>query len=98
MLAVPALLYAINNYLKFVMQLYFKPATVKMLGNLKVLTIAILLKVVMKRRFSVLQWEALTLLIVGISINQLNCGSSIMAAPAVASDPGIRGFDSMLST
>jgi hypothetical protein len=36
LLMVPALLYAINNYLKFAMQLFFKPATVKMLGNLKV--------------------------------------------------------------
>ncbi|PSS35877.1 CMP-sialic acid transporter like [Actinidia chinensis var. chinensis] len=35
LLAVPALLYAINNYLKFTMQLYFNPATVKMLSNLK---------------------------------------------------------------
>ena len=35
LLMVPALLYAINNYLKFAMQLFFKPATVKMLGNLK---------------------------------------------------------------
>ncbi|TYJ24332.1 hypothetical protein E1A91_A08G253700v1 [Gossypium mustelinum] len=53
LLAVPALLYAINNYLKFIMQLYFNPATVKMLSNLKVL------------------WEALALLLIGISINQL---------------------------
>lgn len=36
LLAVPAGLYAINNYLKFAMQLYFKPTTAKMLGNLKV--------------------------------------------------------------
>ncbi|KAL6134070.1 hypothetical protein ACLB2K_066303 [Fragaria x ananassa] len=35
LLAVPAFLYAINNYLKFTMQLYFNPATVKMLSNLK---------------------------------------------------------------
>jgi len=35
LLAVPSLLYAVNNYLKFVMQLYFRPATVKMLSNLK---------------------------------------------------------------
>ena len=32
----PAALYAVNNYLKFAMQLYFKPTTAKMLGNLKV--------------------------------------------------------------
>ncbi|XP_018492134.1 CMP-sialic acid transporter 3 [Raphanus sativus] len=71
LLAVPALLYAINNYLKFTMQLYFNPATVKMLSNLKVLVIALLLKMVMKRRFSVIQWEALALLLIGISVNQL---------------------------
>ncbi|KAL3329502.1 hypothetical protein AABB24_036536 [Solanum stoloniferum] len=71
LLAVPALLYAVNNYLKFIMQLYFNPATVKMLSNLKVLVIAVLLKFIMKRRFSVIQWEALALLLIGISINQL---------------------------
>ncbi|CAJ1977790.1 unnamed protein product [Sphenostylis stenocarpa] len=71
LLAVPALLYAINNYLKFIMQLYFNPATVKMLSNLKVLVIALLLKVIMKRQFSIIQWEALALLLIGISVNQL---------------------------
>lgn len=71
LLAVPALLYAVNNYLKFIMQLYFNPATVKMLSNLKVLVIAVLLKLVMKRRFSVIQWEALALLLIGISVNQM---------------------------
>lgn len=74
LLAVPSCLYTINNYLKFIMQLYFKPATVKMLSNLKVLTIAVLLKFIMKRHFSLVQWEALFLLLVGISINQLPCG------------------------
>ncbi|KAH1084543.1 hypothetical protein J1N35_024304 [Gossypium stocksii] len=71
LLAVPALLYAVNNYLKFIMQLYFNPATVKMLSNLKVLVIAVLLKMIMRRRFSVIQWEALALLLIGISVNQL---------------------------
>uniref|UniRef100_A0A5B6ZGD7 Putative CMP-sialic acid transporter 2-like n=2 Tax=Davidia involucrata TaxID=16924 RepID=A0A5B6ZGD7_DAVIN len=71
LLAVPAFLYAINNYLKFIMQLYFNPATVKMLSNLKVLVIAVLLKVIMRRRFSIIQWEALALLLIGISVNQL---------------------------
>ncbi|KMZ63823.1 CMP-sialic acid transporter 3 [Zostera marina] len=71
LLAVPAFLYAINNYLKFIMQLYFNPSTVKMLGNLKVLVIALLLRLIMRRRFSVIQWEALALLLIGISVNQL---------------------------
>ncbi|CAI9268633.1 unnamed protein product [Lactuca saligna] len=84
LLAVPALLYAINNYLKFIMQLYFNPATVKMLSNLKVLVIAILLKIIMKRQFSIIQWEALALLLIGISINQMQAlpeGSSRMGVP-----------------
>ncbi|KAG6477047.1 hypothetical protein ZIOFF_066297 [Zingiber officinale] len=64
LLAVPALLYAINNYLKFIMQLYFNPATVKMLSNMK--------------------WEALALLLIGISVNQLKSlpeGSMAMGFP-----------------
>ncbi|KAJ8774881.1 hypothetical protein K2173_018140 [Erythroxylum novogranatense] len=84
LLAVPAFLYAINNYLKFIMQLYFNPATVKMLSNLKVLVIAILLKIIMRRRFSVIQWEALALLLIGISVNQLRSlpeGTTAMGLP-----------------
>uniref|UniRef100_A0A2P2MQF8 Uncharacterized protein MANES_11G116200 n=2 Tax=Rhizophora mucronata TaxID=61149 RepID=A0A2P2MQF8_RHIMU len=84
LLAVPAFLYAINNYLKFIMQLYFNPATVKMLSNLKVLVIAVLLKLIMRRRFSVIQWEALALLLIGISVNQLRSlpeGTTAMGLP-----------------
>ncbi|XP_030527875.1 CMP-sialic acid transporter 3 [Rhodamnia argentea] len=87
LLAVPALLYAVNNYLKFIMQLYFNPATVKMLSNLKVLVIAVLLKIVMKRRFSVIQWEALALLLIGISVNQLRSlpeGTTALGLPVAA--------------
>ncbi|KAK4752422.1 hypothetical protein SAY87_021220 [Trapa incisa] len=87
LLAIPAFLYAINNYLKFTMQLYFNPATVKMLSNLKVLVIAVLLKIIMRRRFSIIQWEALALLLIGISINQLRSlpeGSSAMGLPVEA--------------
>ncbi|XP_059449261.1 CMP-sialic acid transporter 2 [Corylus avellana] len=84
LLAVPALLYAINNYLKFTMQLYFNPATVKMLSNMKVLVIAVLLKIIMRRRFSIIQWEALALLLIGISVNQLRSlpeGSTALGLP-----------------
>ncbi|XP_066307695.1 CMP-sialic acid transporter 3-like isoform X4 [Miscanthus floridulus] len=87
LLAVPAFLYAINNYLKFIMQLYFNPASVKMLSNLKVLVIAVLLKMIMRRRFSIIQWEALALLLIGISVNQLKSlpeGSSALGLPVAA--------------
>ncbi|XAR65853.1 hypothetical protein NMG60_11011829 [Bertholletia excelsa] len=84
LLSIPALLYAINNYLKFIMQLYFNPATVKMLSNLKVLVIAVLLKIIMRRRFSIIQWEALALLLIGITVNQLRSlpeGTTAMGLP-----------------
>ncbi|KAF8017004.1 hypothetical protein BT93_H2261 [Corymbia citriodora subsp. variegata] len=93
LLAVPALLYAINNYLKFIMQLYFNPATVKMLSNLKVLVIAVLLKIVMRRRFSVIQWEALALLLIGISVNQLRSlpeGTTALGLPVARVHTSIR--------
>ncbi|CAM0945337.1 unnamed protein product [Alopecurus aequalis] len=67
--------------------LYFNPSTVKMLSNLKVLVIAVLLKFIMKRRFSVIQWEALALLLIGISINQLRtapAGSTAFGLPITA--------------
>lgn len=76
LLALPSALYAVNNYLKFVMQLYFKPTTAKMLSNLKIIVIALLMRSVMRRTFTVFQWEALFLLVAGITVNQLaspNC-------------------------
>lgn len=78
LLVIPAILYAINNYLKFVMQLYFEPTTVKMIHNLKVFFIAILSKVLLGRHYSVFQWEALVLLVLGVTVNQLTTGSMHM--------------------
>ncbi len=43
----------------------------------QILVIAVLMKWVLKRTFSVFQWEALLLLVAGITVNQLNyckCG------------------------
>ncbi|KAL3159295.1 hypothetical protein ABBQ32_011251 [Trebouxia sp. C0010 RCD-2024] len=77
LLAVPAGLYSVNNYLKFAMQLYFKPTTAKMLSNLKILVIALLMRFILKRHFTIWQWEALLLLMAGITVNQLSsCGAS----------------------
>ena len=55
LLVVLALLYAINNYLKFIMQLYFNSATMKMLSNLKALVIAVLSKIIVRRHFSMIR-------------------------------------------
>jgi hypothetical protein len=85
LLAVPAGLYAVNNYLKFAMQLYFKPTTAKMLSNLKIIVIALLMRSVLRRRFSLFQWEALFLLVAGITVNQLNyCASAAAGGDVLA--------------
>ncbi|KAF3329447.1 CMP-sialic acid transporter 3-like isoform X1 [Carex littledalei] len=87
LLAVPALLYAINNYLKFIMQLYFNPATVKMLSNVKVylyIGTNFAKLYVFNCYFIFGQWEALTLLLIGITVNQLKSipeGSTALGLP-----------------
>ncbi|XP_066383840.1 uncharacterized protein [Miscanthus floridulus] len=53
----------------------------------KVLVIVVLLKMIMRRRFSIIQWEALALLLIGISVNQLKSlpeGSSALGLPVAA--------------
>ena len=87
-----------NNYLKFAMQLYFSPTTVRMLANLKVLVIAVLLKTITRRRFSVIQWEALALLVLGVTVNQmkLSLGASGAGKPVgtLGGPPGPDGVAS----
>ncbi len=49
----------------------------------QILVIAVLMKGVLKRTFSVFQWEALVLLVAGITVNQLNYCTKDAAGPAV---------------
>ncbi|KAF8393920.1 hypothetical protein HHK36_020122 [Tetracentron sinense] len=49
-----------------------------------VLVIAVLLKIITRRRFSTIQWEALALLLIGISVNQMRSlpeGTSALGLP-----------------
>eukprot|EP01025_Chloroclados_australasicus_P014606 TRINITY_DN16866_c0_g1_i1.p1 TRINITY_DN16866_c0_g1~~TRINITY_DN16866_c0_g1_i1.p1 ORF type:complete len:303 (+),score=4.82 TRINITY_DN16866_c0_g1_i1:84-911(+) len=68
-------MYALNNYLKFAMQLYFRPTTTRMIGNLKILCITVLYWTILKRQFSILQWEALSLLVVAVTVNKIGTQS-----------------------
>lgn len=96
LLVVPALLYAVNNYLKFAMQLYFKPTTAKMLSNLKIIVIALLMRSVMRRTFNVFQWEALFLLVAGITVNQINyCSNAVGGGDVLAPAAIIYTFGSI---
>lgn len=48
--------------------------------RVQILVIAVLMKAVMQRTFNVFQWEALLLLVAGITVNQLNyCTCAVTA-------------------
>ena len=50
--------------------------------NTQILVIAVLMKAVMQRTFNVFQWEALVLLVAGITVNQLNYCTCAPGGPA----------------
>ncbi|KAA3674748.1 solute carrier family 35 (probable UDP-sugar transporter), member A4, partial [Paragonimus westermani] len=60
---VPAVLYAVNNNLGILIQLEMDPATYQVLGNFKILSTAILFRLIIKRKITALQWFALFLLL-----------------------------------
>jgi len=65
---VPAILYMVQNRLVFEALRYLSPPEYQLLNNLKLLTTSIVYRVVMRRQLRVLQWMALLLLAVGMSL------------------------------
>jgi drug/metabolite transporter (DMT)-like permease len=53
---------------------YVDPATYQILGNLKIVTTGLLLRLCLQRRLSLLQWMALLLLMVGATTSQVCAG------------------------
>ncbi|TPP67390.1 UDP sugar transporter protein SLC35A4 [Fasciola gigantica] len=79
---VPAILYAINNNLGMFMQLEMDPATYQVLGNFKILSTAILFRLIIRRPLSLIQWFSLLLLLLaGITHSY----GSLMAKNAIPS-------------
>jgi hypothetical protein len=68
-LAAPATLYALNGYLKFALQAHFSPTAARVLGSLKVVAIALLLRCLTGRRFSTVQVQALALMAAGVAVH-----------------------------
>nr|AKN21638.1 slc35a-2 [Schmidtea mediterranea] len=66
--AVPGFLYCLNNNLAVYIQLEMDPATYQVLGNFKILTTAILFRLIIKKPITKIQWIALGfLLLAGIT-------------------------------
>ncbi|CAF3831149.1 unnamed protein product [Adineta steineri] len=63
--SIPGVLYFINNNLAVHMQLYMDPASYQILGNFKILTTAILYRLIIKQNLKRKQWFALFLLFSG---------------------------------
>lgn len=70
---------------------YVDPATYQILGNLKIVTTGLLLRVALNRHLSQLQWMALLLLTAGAATSQINTDctagtvQSVLHAPFMVS-------------
>ncbi|XP_005090456.1 probable UDP-sugar transporter protein SLC35A4 [Aplysia californica] len=67
--AVPALCYCVNNNLAVVLQSHMDPATYMVLGNLKIVSTAVLYKFIMKKHIKTTKWFAVGLLATGGVLN-----------------------------
>ncbi|CAF0749048.1 unnamed protein product [Didymodactylos carnosus] len=63
--SIPAILYFINNNLAVHMQLQMDPASYQILSNFKILTTAILYRIIMKQYLTKIKWLSLILLFAG---------------------------------
>lgn len=79
-LALPALLYALNNNLVVHMQRHMDPSTFQVLSNLKIASTAVLYTVLFRKRLSLLKWLAL-LLLMAAGICQTYSGFSSQQEP-----------------
>lgn len=63
--SIPGVLYFLNNNLAVHMQLHMDPASYQILSNFKIMTTAILYRLIIKHKLSNQQWFALSLLFLG---------------------------------
>ena len=63
--SIPGILYFINNNLAVHMQIHMDPASYQILSNFKILTTAILYRLIIKQKLKRQQWFALSLLFIG---------------------------------
>ena len=59
--------------MQFLTLRYVDPATYQIMGNLKIVTTGVLFRLFLRRRLSLLQWIALTLLMIGAATSQVGC-------------------------
>ncbi|XP_077251212.1 nucleotide-sugar transporter family protein isoform X2 [Tasmannia lanceolata] len=83
---IPSIIYLIHNNVQFATLTYVDTSTYQIMGNLKIVTTAILFRLFLRRKLSNLQWMAIVLLAVGTTTSQVKgCGEascdSLFSAP-----------------
>ncbi len=74
--AVPAAVYAVNNNMVFLILKFLEPAIFQIVSNFKIITTALLMRVVLKKRFTMMHYMCLFLLVITISWTQYIPGGS----------------------
>ncbi|WFD36981.1 hypothetical protein MCUN1_003873 [Malassezia cuniculi] len=74
LLAVPAAIYVVQNYLHFVAIANLSPSVFQVVYQLKVLTTALCSVAFLGRRLSMRQWTALVVLVMGVALVQVGAG------------------------
>ncbi|KAM7472274.1 hypothetical protein LguiA_010457 [Lonicera macranthoides] len=87
---IPSIIYLIHNNVQFATLTYVDTSTYQIMGNLKIVTTAILFRLFLRRKLSNLQWMAIVLLAVGTTTSQVKgCGE--VSCDSLFSSP-IQGY------
>ncbi|XP_056847891.1 CMP-sialic acid transporter 1-like isoform X1 [Raphanus sativus] len=68
---IPSIIYLIHNNVQFATLTFVDTSTYQIMGNLKIVTTALLFRLFLKRKLSNLQWMAIGLLAVGTTTSQV---------------------------
>ncbi|KAK6947890.1 Nucleotide-sugar transporter [Dillenia turbinata] len=79
---IPSIIYLIHNNVQFATLTYLDTSTYQIMGNLKIVTTAILFRLFLRKKLSTLQWMAIVLLAVGTTTSQVKgCGAASCDSP-----------------
>ncbi|KAL1830352.1 hypothetical protein ACET3Z_000003 [Daucus carota] len=74
---IPSIIYLIHNNVQFATLTYVDTSTYQIMGNLKIVTTAVLFRLFLRRKLSNLQWMAIFLLAIGTTTSQVKgCGEA----------------------
>ncbi|XWS50055.1 hypothetical protein CRYUN_Cryun12cG0055500 [Craigia yunnanensis] len=86
---IPSIIYLIHNNIQFATLTYVDTSTYQIMGNLKIVTTAILFRLFLRKKVFYLQWMVIVLLAVGTTTSQVKgCGEASCDSQFTASIQG----------